>query len=186
MRTVVRRSICSGIFGLPQSRPCEKLQSVVAIRPTAPAARARSTRAAIASLPPSQYIWKNVLGLAATTSSIGLLANDDKPIAVPRAAAARATATSPSGWTACTPVGEITTGSEISCPITVVDRSRFSIAPMTCGAKPSSPNASTLSATVMPFSLAATSATVDGFRQPLLRPLLGDGDRLEPLVAGHG
>ena len=33
IRTVVRRSICSGIFGLPQSRPCEKLQSVVTIRP---------------------------------------------------------------------------------------------------------------------------------------------------------
>ena len=54
IRTVVRRFICSGIFGLPQSRPCEKLQSVVTIRPTAPASRARSTRAAIASRPPSQ------------------------------------------------------------------------------------------------------------------------------------
>ena len=59
---------------------------------------------------------------------------------------------------ACTPVGEIITGSEISCPITVVDRSRFSTAPTTCGANPSSPKASTLSATVIPFSLAAMSA----------------------------
>ena len=100
IRTVVRRSMFSGIFGLPQSRPWAKHQSVVAISPTAPAARARSTRAAIASRPPSQYTWKNVLGLAATTSSIGLLAKDDRPIAVPRAAAARATATSPSGCTA--------------------------------------------------------------------------------------
>src|SRR5215213_11307723 len=91
IRTVVRRFMGSGIFGLPQSRPCAKLQSVVAIKPTAPAALARSTRAAIASLPPSQYTWKNVLGLAATTSSIGLLANEDRPIAVPLAAAARAT-----------------------------------------------------------------------------------------------
>ena len=33
---------------------------------------------------------------------------------MPRAAAARATATSPSGWTACTPVGEMSTGSD-SC-----------------------------------------------------------------------
>jgi hypothetical protein len=131
---------------------------VVAIRPTAPADLARSTLAAIASLPPSQYTWKKVFGLAATTSSTGLLANDERPIAVPLAAAARATATSPSGCTACTPVGEITTGSEISCPITVVARSRFSMAPITCGANPSSPNASTLSATVMPFSLAASSA----------------------------
>ena len=51
----------------------------------------------------------------------------------------------PSGSTACTPVGEISTGSEISWPITVVDRSRVSVAPMTCGANPNSPNASTLS-----------------------------------------
>ena len=92
------------------------------------------------------------------TSSIGLLANEDSPIAVPRAAAARATATSPSGWTACTPVGEISTGIETSCPITVVARSRFSQAPITCGAKPSSPNASTLSESVSPFSLPASSA----------------------------
>lgn len=34
----------------------------------------------------------------------------DRPVAVPRAAAARATATSPSGCTAWTPVGEINTG----------------------------------------------------------------------------
>ena len=34
--------------------------------PTAPASRARSTRAAIASRPPSQYTWKKVLGLAAS------------------------------------------------------------------------------------------------------------------------
>ena len=94
------------------------------------------------------------MSLTATTSSIGLLANDDRPIAVPRAAAALATATSPSGSTACTPVGEMMTGSEISCPITVVARSRFSVAPTTCGAKPNSAKDSTLSETVTPFSLA--------------------------------
>ena len=99
-RRMVRRFISSGIFGLPQSRPWENVQSVVTIRPAAPARRARSTRSAIASRPPSQYTWKKILGLAAMTSSIGLLANEDSPIAVPRAAAARATATSPSGSTA--------------------------------------------------------------------------------------
>ena len=83
--------------------------------------------------------------MAATTSSTGLLAKDDRPIAMPRAAAARATATSPSGSTAWTPVGEISTGIAMSWPSTVVARSRFSVAPMTCGAKPSSANASTLS-----------------------------------------
>ncbi len=65
------------------------------------------------SLVPIQYIWKKVRELAATTSSIGLLANELSPIAVPRAAAARATATSPSGWTAWTPVGEMITGIDI-------------------------------------------------------------------------
>jgi hypothetical protein len=76
--------------------------------------------------------------LAATTSSTGFEANDDSPMAVPRAAAARATATSPSGWTAWTPVGEITTGSEMSWPMTEVLRSRDAASPATCGAKPSS------------------------------------------------
>ena len=108
----------------------------VTMSPTAPAARARSIRAAIWSRLPPQYIWKNVCGLAATTSSIGLLANEQSPIAVPRAAAARATATSPSGCTACTPVGEISTGSEIGWPITVVAISRVAGSPATCGAKP--------------------------------------------------
>ena len=82
-------------------------------------------RCTMRSRQPIQYIWKNVCGLAAATSSIGLLANELRPIAVPRAAAARATATSPSGCTACTPVGEIITGSEIGWPMTVVASSRL-------------------------------------------------------------
>lgn len=49
----------------------------------------------------TQYIWKKIRALAATASSIGLLAKELSPIAVPAAAAARATATSPSGCTAC-------------------------------------------------------------------------------------
>ncbi len=96
--------------------------------------------------------------MAATTSSTGLLANELRPIAVPRAAAARATATSPSGCTACTPVGDMITGSDTGCPITVVVRSRLADSPATCGAKPSSLNASTLSLTVSPFSEPAISA----------------------------
>ena len=47
LRSMVRRFICSGIFGLPQSRPWLKLQSVVAIIPATPASRARCTRSAI-------------------------------------------------------------------------------------------------------------------------------------------
>ena len=53
-----------------------------------------------------------------------LLANELNPMITPRLAAARATATSPSGWTAWTPVGEMRTGNEVSTPITVIDRSR--------------------------------------------------------------
>ena len=183
--TVVRRSIFSGIFGLPQSRPCEKLQSVVTISPTAPAARARSTLAAIASRPPSQYTWKNSFGLAAMTSSIGLLANDDSPIAVPRAAAARATATSPSGWTACTPVGEISTGSEISCPITVV--AQITLLRRTDDVRGEAELTERLDVVGdgQPLLAGGDQRAVDGLGQPLLRALLGDGDGFEPDVAGH-
>src|SRR4029077_8673118 len=52
IRTVVRRSISSGILGLPQSRPCEKLQWVVTMRPTAPAARALGGPARVAAAEP--------------------------------------------------------------------------------------------------------------------------------------
>ena len=53
-RSMVRRFIDSGMVGLPQSRPWENDQSKVAIRPTAPAARARSARARIWSREPIQ------------------------------------------------------------------------------------------------------------------------------------
>ena len=53
-RSIALRSTVSGMVGLPQSRPCEKDQSRVAMRPTAPAARARSTRSAIWSRVPIQ------------------------------------------------------------------------------------------------------------------------------------
>ena len=49
---------------------------------------------------------------ASGPTGIGFDAKDDRPIGTPRAAAARATATSPSGCTACTPVGETSTGIE--------------------------------------------------------------------------
>ncbi len=51
---MVRTFIASGMVGLPQSRPWENDQSSVAMRPTAPAARARSTRAMIWSRDPIQ------------------------------------------------------------------------------------------------------------------------------------
>jgi len=144
--------------GLPQSRPCENVQSSVRMSPAAPAARARSTRASIASRVPAQYICAKVFGLAATTSSIPVLARPDKPRAVPRAAAARATPTSATGCTAWTPTGERITGNAMSTPMTVVDRSRSCARPATCGAKPSSENAATLSSSVRPRSVPARIA----------------------------
>ena len=96
--------------------------------------------------------------MAATTSSTGLLANELRPIAVPRAAAARATATSPSGCTACTPVGEMITGIEIGLAHDRGGQVALRGRPATCGAKPSSPNAATLSSTVTPRSEPAISA----------------------------
>jgi hypothetical protein len=96
--------------------------------------------------------------LTAATSSTERLANELKPIAVPSAAAARATATSPSGSTACTPVGEITTGREISSPSTVVAWLRSRGRSAMCGRNPISPNAATLSSRVRPCSAPATSA----------------------------
>src|ERR1700686_3849769 len=98
------------MYGLPQSRPWENDQSSVRITPTAPAFFAHSSRSATSWRSPIQYDWNRVHALAATTSSRGLLANELKAIGIPRAAAARATATSPSGWTAWTPVGVALTG----------------------------------------------------------------------------
>src|SRR4029077_341587 len=108
------------------------------------------------SRPPIQSTGKTVLGLAATTCSTGLLPNELSPAAVPRLAAARATATSPSGCTACTPVGDKSTGIDTGCPSTVVARSRLAGSPPACGANPSSPNAATLSFSVAPCSDPAT------------------------------
>jgi hypothetical protein len=138
----------SGMNGLPQSRAWTNDQSSVTMSPTTPAARARSIRWTSVSRDPLQYTWRKVCGLAATTSSIGLLAKELSPMATPRAAAARATASSPSGCTACTPVGDMRTGMAISWPITTVACSRLADRPAMWGAKPSSPKAATLSASV--------------------------------------
>lgn len=55
--TAVRRSMRSGIGGLPQSRPLENDQSRVAMSALAPAALARSMRCVMESRLPIQYIW---------------------------------------------------------------------------------------------------------------------------------
>ena len=87
-----------------------------------------------------------------------MLAKELRPIAVPASAVPRATATSPSGCTACTPVGDAITGSEISCPSTEVACCRAGGRSAMCGgANRSSLNAATLSRSVRPFSVPATS-----------------------------
>ena len=145
--------------GLPQSRAVANDQSRVMISALAPASRARRTRARLRSRSPIQNSWKNVFGLAASTSSTATLANELSPIAVPASAAPRATAISPSGCTACTPVGDAITGSEMSCPSTDVAVLRAAgRSAMRGGASPSSLKAATLSRRVVPFSLPASRA----------------------------
>src|SRR6516165_7903625 len=102
-----------------------------------------------------------------------MLPNELRPIAVPASAVPLATPTSPSGCTACTPVGDAITGSAISCPSTDVARSRAEgQAAQGGGANRSSLNAATLSCAVTPFSAPATSAMYTGLgsrRLALLR-----------------
>ena len=79
-------------------------------------------------------------------------------MAMPRAAAARATATSASGCTAWTPVGEMSTGIETGWPITFVAWSRSAGLLATSGAKPSWAKASRLPSRDTPASEPAMRA----------------------------
>src|SRR5437763_914357 len=106
--------------GLPQSRAVANDQSRVMISALAPASCARRTRARLRSRSPIQNSWKNVFGLAASTSSTATLANELSPTAVPASAAPRATAAPPAGGTACPPAGDASTGRERSGPSTGV------------------------------------------------------------------
>ena len=102
-----------------------------------------------------------------------MLPNELRPIAVPASAVPRATPASPSGCTACTPVGDAITGSAISCPSTDVARSRAAGRFATCGGvNRSSLNTARLSWRVTPFSVPAISAMYTGLgsrRLALLR-----------------
>lgn len=107
---MVRRFICSvEIFGPPQYRPCEnvpvdgddKADHACLTHPF----NTLCDRVATTEL-------RQALGLTAITSSTGLLVNEYDPIAVTCAVTARTTATSPSGSTAWTLIGEMITYSE--------------------------------------------------------------------------
>ena len=88
-----------------------------------------------------------------------MLPNELRPIAVPASAVPRATPTSPSGCTACMPVGDTITGRAISCPRTEVARSRPAGRSAMCGGvNLSSLKAAILSWSVTPFSVPAISA----------------------------
>ena len=68
--------------------------------------------------------------MLAVIDSIGVVLRCANPYGMPAAEAARATATSPSGWKSrVPPVGDRMRGSAAGPPSTVVLRSRFSIAP---------------------------------------------------------
>ena len=129
----------------------------------APAWRATSARSSSVSRSADQWTWKNRSGLTAATSAAGLLANSLSPIAVPASRVPIATATSPSGCTACAPTGEAITGRPMSTPSTDVRRSRAAgRSASRGGAKRISPNAATLSARVTPASAPASSAMNTG------------------------
>src|ERR1700722_20359204 len=162
-RSSAARSSRSGIAGLPPSRPAGNDQSRVTISALAPAARAISARSSSVSRSADQCTWKNRLGLTAATSAAGLLANSLSPIAVPASRVPIATATSPSGCTACAPTGEALTGRLTSAPSTAVRSSRGPGSSASLGgANRSSPKAATLSARVSPASAPASSAMNTG------------------------
>ena len=110
-----------------------------------------------------------------------MLARPLSPSAVPRAAAARATATSPSGCTACTPVGDSSTGRSIAnAHHRGRQIARAPARPRRAARSPSSANAATLSRSVWPRSAPAMIALKTDGGQRSLGPPLGLGDRLEP------
>ena len=173
--------------GLPQSRAVANDQSRVTISALAPASLARRTRARLRSRSPIQNSWKNVFGLAATTSSTATLANELSPIAVPASAAPRATATSPSGCTACTPVGDAITGSEMSCPSTEVAMAAGG-GPVRDARRgqPQLAEGGHVVAQGGPLLAAGLQGEENGAGQPPPRSPAGFGDGLEPLIgAGH-
>ena len=109
-----RRSSCSGIAGLPQSRRCANVQSSVTISPFAPAPRARSMQLLpSARACPASRSGRTSAGWPRPPPRSACSRTSSAPSRCPRAAAARATATSPPGWTAWTPVGEMITGIEM-------------------------------------------------------------------------
>ncbi len=103
-------------------------------------------------------------------------------MAVPRAAAARATATSPSGCTAWTPVGEISTGKEISWPMTFVAGPVFGREAGDVGGEAElAVGGDVVLEGEAPLG-AGDQRAVDGLGQAFLGPPLRLGHRLEPLV----
>ena len=103
-------------------------------------------------------------------------------MAVPRAAAARATATSPSGWTAWTPVGDTMTGKEISWPITLVVRSRLGGLSGHVGSEAEFAEGGDVVLEGGAPLRAGDQRAVHRLRQPLAGPPLRLGHCLEPLV----
>ncbi len=75
----------------------------------------------------------------------------DSTIGTPSSAAARAVASSPSGWTIdCTPMGASSSGAGIAVPSTVVDQSRTVVSRNIRGTRPYRSNAARFARIVAP------------------------------------
>ena len=78
------------------------------------------------------------------------------------------------------------TGSEISCPIMVVDKSRFSSAPIDVRGEAQFAERLDVVGDRQPLFAGSDQRGIGRLGQSLLRALLRNGDRLEPDVTGHG
>jgi hypothetical protein len=114
---------------------------------------ARSSRLTVTASSLGQYSWyqRGPSPLAAATSSMVYDDAVESTIGRPRAAAARAVASSPSGCTIdCTPTGATMTGAGIAVPSTVVPRSRTVASRSMRGTMRQRSNASRLARAVAP------------------------------------
>ena len=193
-RAIVLRSSCSGIVGLPQSRPWENDQSRVTIRPTAPAALARSMRGRRSrsrARPVDLEERLRVGGDDLLDRLAGERAQAHRRAARRRGAGDRDLAV---GVDRLHAGGRDDHRQRDRLPHDGASRGRASLGrPATCGAKPSSPNAVDVVLERQPVLGAGAERHVHRLRQPLLRPPLRLGHRLEPArspsgssLSGHG
>ena len=180
-RTMVLRSRRSGMAGLPQSRPMGERPVQGQDQPHRPGGAGPLDAAAICSRDPGPVDLEERLGVGRNDLLERLAGERAQAHGRPRAAAARATATSPSGCTACTPVGEMITGSETRLAHDRGGQLALWSEPVTCGDEAELAEGRDVVASVTP-SRTPPAARCTPRRQPPLRPPLRLGDRLEPVA----